>query len=321
MTNILILLTLPALVRQQYLQKVLALNPTNTVVLIDHHSKAEPHIFDADVLITFGPMMAEHVLENATQLKWIQALGTGVDGITNRASLKDQVTVTNLHGIHGPPVSEAALSLMFALSRGMFTNFRNQQNAIWEKNIPPTLLKGKTVTIYGVGVISCDLAPKCKALGMRVLGISSTPRTVAGFDEIFSKDNAQSAISQADYLVLLTPYTPETHQIINEKTFSMMKKTCYLVNLARGGVVQESALIHALEHGQIAGAALDVFSQEPLASDSPFWSMPNVIVTPHQGGFHDGYVDEAMPVIKANLEHFENNDLKSMINVVRAAKI
>ena len=99
-----------------------------------------------------------------------------------------------------------------------------------------------------------------------------------------------------------------------------MKKTSYMVNLARGGVVDESALIDALKNGQIAGAALDVFSQEPLGSESPFWSMPNVIVTPHQGGFYDGYVDEAIPVIKTNLEHFEKNDFKSMMNVVRAAK-
>ena len=320
MTNILILLTLPELVRKQYLEKVQALNPKNSVTLIDHHSKAEPHIEQADVLITFGPMMAEHVLENANRLKWIQALGTGVDGITNRAALKDQVTVTNLHGIHGPPVSEAALSMMFAHSRGMITNFRNQQNAVWEKRIPPSLLKGKTVTIFGIGVISTDLAPKCKALGMRVLGISSTLRPVAGFDEVFSREHALNAISQADYLVLLTPYTPETHHIVNVKTFSVMKKTSYMVNLARGGVVDESALIDALKNGQIAGAALDVFSQEPLGSESPFWSMPNVIVTPHQGGFYDGYVDEAIPVIQTNLEHFEKNDFKSMMNVVRAAK-
>ena len=319
MIHILLLLTLPNRVREQYLDRVKALSDNIHVSLVDHHSKVDPHIETADVLITFGPMMAEHVLEKAKRLQWIQALGTGVDGITNRPSLGKGVTVTNLHGIHGPPVSEAALSMMFALSRGLWTVFENQNNRKWEKKIPPTLLHGKTVVIYGTGVIAAELAPKCKALGLRVIGISTTVRAIPGFDEVHTRQDALGPIAQADYLVLLTPYTPETHGIINEETFSVMKKTSYLINLARGGVVNEADLIKALNQQTIQAAALDVFEQEPLPADHVFWGMHNVIVTPHHGGFYDGYVDEAIPVIQKNLMCFEQGQLEHMINVVKVA--
>lgn len=319
MIHILILLTLPEQVRQHYFEGVSALSKNIKVSLVDHHSKVDPFIETADILITFGPMMAEHVLEKAKRLQWIQALGTGVDGITNRPSLGKGVTVTNLHGIHGPPVSEAALSMMFALSRGLWRVYENQLLGKWEKKIAPTLLHGKTVVIYGTGVIAAELAPKCKALGMRVIGISTTVREIDGFDEVHVRQDALGPIAQADYLVLLTPYTPETHGIINEETFSVMKRSSYLINLARGGVVHEGDLIKALNNKTIQAAALDVFEQEPLPAEHVFWGMRNVIVTPHEGGFYDGYVQEAIPVIQTNLQCFERGDFQQMINVVRVA--
>jgi len=319
MIHILILLTLPEQVRQHYLEGVSALSKNIKVSLVDHHSKVDPFIETADILITFGPMMAEHVLEKAKRLQWIQALGTGVDGITNRPSLGKGVTVTNLHGIHGPPVSEAALSMMFALSRGLWRVYENQLLGKWEKKIAPTLLHGKTVVIYGTGVIAAELAPKCKALGMRVIGISTTVREIDGFDEVHTRQGALGPIAQADYLVLLTPYTPQTHGIINEETFSVMKRSSYLINLARGGVVHEGDLIKALNNKTIQAAALDVFEQEPLPAEHVFWGMRNVIVTPHEGGFYDGYVQEAIPVIQTNLQCFERGDFQQMINVVRVA--
>jgi len=320
MIHILILLTLPSPVSQQYFERVKSLSPNIEVTLVDHHSKVDPYIEQTDVLITFGPMMAEHVLEKAKRLQWIQALGTGVDGITNRPSLGKGVSVTNLHGIHGPPVSEAALSMMFALSRGLWSVYENQQLHRWEKKIPPTLLHGKTVVSFGTGVIAAELAPKCKALGMRVLGISTAVGEIPGFDEVHARVDALTPIAQADYLVLLTPYTPDTHGIINANTFKSMKPSAYLINLARGGVVNELDLIDALNQKTIRAAALDVFEVEPLPAEHAFWSMSNVIVTAHQGGFYDGYVDEAIPVIQTNLRAFEEGDLSKMINVVKVAQ-
>ncbi len=317
MIRLLILLTLPEPVRMQYLKGIQAGFPDITINIVDHHSKVDPYIAEADILVTFGPMMAEHVLEKAKKLKWIQALGSGVDGITDRPSLRGDVVVTNLHGIHGGPVSEAALMAMLALARSLPRAVRNQQQGKWDRGVPPSLLKGKTAAIFGVGVISAELAPKCKALGMRVTGISSSVRTVPGFDHIYARKDLAQAAGEADYFVLLTPYSAETRNIVDAKIFAAMKPSSYLVNLARGGVVDEDAMMAALREGRIAGAALDVFSQEPLPGDHPLWSMDNVLITPHLGGFYDAYVDEALPVIGHNLRKFLADDTAGMINLVK----
>jgi phosphoglycerate dehydrogenase-like enzyme len=317
MTQLLILLTLPEQVRTQYYNGIRARFPDIEVNIVDHNIKVDPYIADTDVLVTFGPMMAEHVLEKAVKLKWIQALGSGVDGITDRPALRSDVVVTNLHGIHGPPVSEAALMAMLALARGLARTVRNQQQHKWARTVPPSLLKGKTVVIFGVGVISSELAPKCKALGMRVLGVSSTARQVPGFDHVHARGELEQAAGEADYLVLLTPYSAATRGSIGANIFAAMKPTSYLVNLARGGVVDEDAMMAALRQGRIAGAALDVFSQEPLPDSHPLWAMDNVLITPHQGGFYDDYVNEALPVIEHNLHKFLAGDTAGMTNLVK----
>jgi len=314
--NLLIVLTLPKPVRNRYYERIKAAFPELKVDMVDHHSKVGPYIGSADILVAFGVMLADHVLKEGTNLKWIQALGSGVDGIVDQPSLREGVLVTNLHGIHGDPVSEAAIGAMLALSRDLPRVLRNQARHAWDR-FPAKLLKDKTVGIFGVGVIAEALAPKCKAFGMRVVGISSAQRTVAGFDRMYGRDELVEAVREVDYLALLTPHSPATHGIVGAKVFAAMKPTSYLVNLARGGVVDEPALIDALRAGRIAGAALDVFAQEPLPPDHPFWDMEQVIVTPHLGGFCDVYVDYALPVIEENLRRFLAGDRANMINVVK----
>lgn len=316
MTNLLILLTLPEKVRMQYYQHIRAKFPELKVDMVEHHAKVDPYIGAADILVTFGPMMSDHVLEKAARLKWIQALGTGVDGIVDRPALRAGVLVTNLHGIHGAPVSEAAIMAMLALGRDLARSLRSQRAHHWDR-FPARLLKDKTVGIFGVGVIAAELAPKCKAFGMTVVGISSAVRALPGFDRMYAREELERAVRDLDYLVLLTPYSAATHGSVGARVFAAMKRSGYLVNLARGGVVDETALIEALERGQIAGAALDVFTQEPLPEDHPFWAMENVILTPHLGGFCDVYVDYALPVIEENLRRFLAGDTNNMVNVVR----
>ena len=316
MTNLLILLTLPEPVRMQYYNHLRKTFPDLNVNMVDHHSKVGPHIGSADILLTFGPMMADHVVQEATNLKWIQALGSGVDGIVDLPSLRGNVLVTNLHGIQGPPVSEAAMMAMLALSRGLPRTVRSQDQHKWDR-FPARLLKDKTVGIFGIGVIAEELAPKCKAFGMTVVGISSARRTVPGFDRMASRDELEQAVRELDYLVLLTPYSAATRGIVSEKVLAAMKPSSYLVNLARGGVVDEPALIKALQEKRLAGAALDVFMQEPLPKDHPFWSMDRVLITPHLGGFCDVYVDQALPVVEHNINRFLAGERGQMTNVVK----
>ncbi len=317
MTNVLILLTLPEDIRNQYRDRLRAAFPDVTVSLADHHSRVDPYIGEADVLITFGPMLVDRVFAEAKRLKWVQALGTGVDNLIDLPSLRKDVTVTNLHGIHGAPVSEAAIASMLLLSRRMHHSVRAQDKRQWGR-WPATLLHNKTVGIFGVGAIAEALAPRCKAFGMKVVGISSSVREVSGFDEMRLRDPLANAVRDLDYLVLLTPLTPATRGIVDANVLAAMKPTSFLVNLARGGVVDEMALAATLQRRGIAGAAIDVFLQEPLPPEYPFWDLDNTFLTPHLGGFCDVYVDHAMPVIETNLRAFLAGEKSRMVNVVQA---
>jgi D-2-hydroxyacid dehydrogenase (NADP+) len=316
MTRLLILLTLPEKVRRQYYNGLRGRFPELAIDLVDHHSKIDPYIGSADILITFGAHMADHVLEKGKKLKWIQALGTGVDGIVDRPALRSGVLVTNMHGLHGDSVPEAAVMLMLALARDLPRAMRNRNARQWER-YPSRLLKGKSVGIFGVGAIARSLAPKCKAFGMAVVGITSAPREMEGFDRMVRREELASAVRDLDFLVLLTPYTPQTRGIVNAEILAAMKPTACLINLARGGIVDEEALLGALREKKIAGAALDVFAQEPLPAEHPFWSMDNVIVTPHLGGFHDEYAEQALPTVEENVRKYLAGDLANMINVVK----
>jgi phosphoglycerate dehydrogenase-like enzyme len=319
MTNLLIMLTLPEKIRNRYYNHLKATFPEINIDIVDHHSKVGPHIGNADILITFGAHMSDHVLKEGKSLRWVQALGTGVDGITDQPSLGENVLVTNMHGLHGDSMPESAILSMLALARDLPRVLRNQSRHTWER-FPSSLLKGKTVGIFGVGAIAADLAPKCKMFGMTVVGISSAKREVAGFDRMYVRGELEQAVCDLDYLILLVPYTPETRGIVSAQVLSAMKPTSYLINLARGGIVDEDALIKALKEGKIAGAALDVFATEPLPEDHPFWAMENVIVTPHLGGFHDQYAEQALPTVEENLRRFLAGDTKNMINLVKRPK-
>ena len=316
MTNLLIMLTLPEKVRNKYYDHLKAKFPGVNINMVDHHCKVGPYIATADILVTFGAHMSDQVLKEGVKLRWIQALGTGVDGIVGEPSLRDDVLVTNMHGLHGDSMSDSAFLSMLALARDLPRALRNQAKRAWDRH-PSRLLRGKTVGIFGIGAIAVDLAPKCKMFGMTVVGITSANREVPGFDRIYARGELEQAVRELDFLILLTPYTTETRGIVSAKVIAAMKPTSFLINLARGGIVDENALARALKEGKLAGAALDVFVTEPLPQDHPFWAMENVIVTPHLGGFHDQYAEQALPTVEGNLRKFLAGDTQSMINVVR----
>jgi D-2-hydroxyacid dehydrogenase (NADP+) len=316
MPNVLILTEVQESMRARYKAMLMERFPQLTVNVVGHHTLVDPFIADTDILMCFGPPMADHVVHDAKKLKWIQALGTGIDNIVDLPSLGKEVLVTNVRGIHGAPVSEATIAFMLSLARDMPRSVRAQDQSKWQR-WPSALLAGKTVGILGVGLIAEYLAPICKALHMTVVGISGSPRPAPSFDRVTHRDELVKIAPELDFLVVLTPLSPETRGIIGEKVLAAMKPDAYLINVARGGVVDEPALIKALEAGQIAGAGLDVFSQEPLPPDNPLWKTKNVTIFSHLGGYSQGYEDRAMPTLAGNMAKFLANDPKSMINIVR----
>ena len=316
MPQVLILTEVQEAMRARYKAMLLERFPQLTIDVVGHHNDVGPYIGDVEVLLCFSPPMADHVVRDAKKLKWIQALGSGVDNIVDLPSLGKDVLVTNVRGIHGAPVTEATLAYMLSLARDLPRATHVQDKGQWER-WPAQLLAGKTVGIFGVGLIAEYMAPVLKALGMTVIGFSGTPRQAAGFDRMVKRDDLAKTAGELDFLVTLAPPTAETRNIIGEKLFACMKPSAYLINVARGGLIDEAALIKALESGTIAGAALDVYAQEPLPPDSPLWKTKKLLMFSHLGGYSLGYEERAMPTIAGNMAKFLAGDLKSMVNIVR----
>ena len=273
------------------------------------------HLDGAEALIGHHFQFDEEMLQRARALRWIQSLTTGTDAILQLAALRAEVTVTSTRGMHGPQMSELVFLQMLALLRDFPRMQRNQAAHRWDR-WPQPLLAGKTVVIVGVGAIAEVLAPRCKAFGMTVLGISNSSRKPAGFDEILPRSELQRSAAAADFLVLIVPHSAQTENLIDAAVLSSMKPGAYLINVARGGVLDEEALRVALHERRLAGAALDVFRERPLPPDHPLWSEEKIIITPHIGGMSDVYLDQAYPIVRHNLDRFLAGDMKGMKNIV-----
>lgn len=268
---------------------------------------------DAEVLVALAPRITPAILAALPRLRWIHALTTGVDNLLALPALPEDVALSNTRGIHGPQMSELAILLMLSLARSFPKLLANQQAARWER-WPQPLLEGRTVCLLGLGGIAEALAARCAAFGMTVTGVSDGRAEVPGFARVWRRAHLADAAAEADFLVVLVPYAPETRHIVDARILAAMRPSAFLVNIARGGCVDETALLDALGSGTIAGAGLDVFETEPLPPTSPFWSLPNVILTPHIGGMADVYHRQALPVAIANLRAFAEGGAAALPN-------
>ena len=279
--------------------------------------KSESEVGDfigkARILLTFS--ISDGLIRQAANLEWIQALGTGVDAILALPSLPKRVLLTSTRGIHGPQMSELAVLLLLALTRRFPDTVRNQDKALWDR-WTSELLWQKKVGILGLGAVGEEVARKCKAFGMTVYGINRSKKEVDAVDRFFGLDGLLTVAREVDYFIVLVPLTPETRGMVGAEVFSAMKPGAFLLNLARGPVVDEKALIRALESRTLAGAALDVFDEEPLPKNHPFWKMKNVIVTPHVGGTSVSYASQVLPIFRENLRRYLRGERRTLVNVV-----
>jgi D-2-hydroxyacid dehydrogenase (NADP+) len=296
-------------------QRVRAEFPDIDLFASDQREVAIRDLRDAEVIIGHHFQFDEDMLSRAPQLRWIQSLTTGTDAILNLANLAPEVTVTSTRGIHGPQMSELVFLDMLALIRDFPRMQRNQAVGRWER-WPQPLLWGKTVVIVGVGAIAEALAPRCKAFGMSVHGVSAAARVPEGFDAVHSREQLSHAAGLADFLVLIVPHSPQTENLISAEVIAAMKPGAFLINVARGGVLDENALLHALREKRLAGAALDVFRQQPLPPDHPLWREDRVVVTPLVGGMSDIYFEQAYPLVRDNLRLFLAGRQDCLTNVV-----
>jgi D-2-hydroxyacid dehydrogenase (NADP+) len=276
-------------------------------------SEVGDFIEKADVLVCLR--ISDALLSRARNLKWIQSMLAGTNYIEEQPAFRarKEILLTSSRGIHGPQMSELAIMLMIAMNRKFPQLLRNQDRKVWER-WPTTLLYNKKVGILGVGVIGEAIARKCKAFEMTVLGVDVIQRKVDAVDEFYGLDGLQDVAAEVDYFVSVVPAAPENEKMLNAGFFSRMKPTAFFINLGRGEVVDENVLFEVLQKRKIAGAALDVFWQEPLPADSPFWGLDNVIITPHVGGMTDIYIQQAVKIFQENLRRYLKGERRNLIN-------
>ena len=233
-------------------------------------------------------------------------ISAGVNVVLNREIIESPVTLTNVSGIHATPIGEVVLQYMLMFVKRAPLHFQHKLERRWNR-LTPTVLRSKTVGIVGLGSIGREVARLAKAFGMRVLATRRSAKQAGRtryVDMLLPPEKLKELLAESDFVVLALPLTPETSQIIGEDELRAMKSTAYLINIARGDVVDEEALTRALEENRIAGAGLDVFATEPLPPDSKLWELPNVILSPHVAGGMEDYVPRATEVFLENLARY-----------------
>jgi phosphoglycerate dehydrogenase-like enzyme len=241
----------------------------------------------------------------APRLKWIQAIGSGV-GQYQACQLPASVTLTNGAGIGAPPIAEWVIGRILQIYKAFPLHDARAREHHWEMALG-SLVMGKTVSIIGLGAIGNEVALRAKAFGVKLLGIRRSYR--AGMsspyvDELFGPDSLTEVLGRSDVVVLAAPGTAENASMFDAETFAAMKPGSVFVNVARGTLVDESALIDALRSGHLKAAALDVMRHEPMATDDPLWDAPNVLISPHSSASGEGYMERAFDLFVRNLEHY-----------------
>jgi D-2-hydroxyacid dehydrogenase (NADP+) len=271
---------------------------------------AVPLAREAEIIVGLAHAIPGAVLAAAPKLRWVQALTTGTDPLDRLPELRPEVVVTAMRGIQGPQMSELCFLMMLALLRDIRGILARQEARIWDRR-PQPLLSGRTAVILGVGAIAEYLAARCKAFGMRVIGISN-----ARMPKALHRAALTEAAAKADFLIVLVPASDATRHIVDARVLGAMRRDAFLINIARGAVVDEAALAACLAAGGIAGAGLDVFGTEPLPPESPLWGLPNAIITPHVGGVSDIYMEQALPAVAENLRAFREGGEAALRNRV-----
>jgi len=270
----------------------------------------------AEAEIIFGKPSLD-LLATAAKLKWLQTQSAGVEQIAGSDVFKrSNWILCTAAGMHESCVQHA-IALLLGFTRRVGQHSLHQKELRWnsrDKVATPEVVEGRTMLILGVGAIGKRVAQIARVLGMKPIGVNTSGRAVAEVDETHAIANLDALLPRADVLMMILPATPQTDNLLNAARLAKLPKHCIVVNVGRGNAIDEPALVAALRTGQIAGAALDVYKQEPLPADSPFYDAPNLVMTPHIGGNRPDYDDCAFEIFVENLALYAQG--KALKNVV-----
>lgn len=297
-----------------YIERVADRLSGHEFVICEGLESIKREIVDADAMVCWR--ITPEVFACAKKLKWIQFGSAGIDHTLFPELIASDVILTTMSGIHSIPLAEHVMAQMLALTRRLDLALKLQMEHRYERaELAWTAgeLWGKTIGIVGLGKIGLSIARLAGAFGMRVVGTKRTVADVEGVARVFPPEGLCDMLPEVDYLVLVVPLTGETRELVGRREIELMRNGAYLINVARGAMVDHGALGDALRGGKLSGAALDVFPQEPLPPDSPLYDMPNLIMTPHTGGSARRYGQRAADIFKRNFEAFVSGG--EMINV------
>ena len=269
-------------------------------------ARVEVAFFSQDIFPDHSRQFFSSV-RKAPNLKWLHVFNVGVDHPIYTEMLERGVRLTTSAGTTAEPIAQTALAGLLMLARGFPHWLKAQREHRWDPvrlQQSPRDLPGQTVLVYGMGQIGAEFARLAQALGMHVIGVRRSPRKADDpVDEMHTPEQLDALLPRAEWLMLACPLTPETRKLITAQRLSLLPKGAHLINIARGEVIDEAAMIEALKSGHLAGAYLDVFEQEPLPATSPLWELPNVIVTPHNSSTAVGNERRVFDYLLRNLEN------------------
>jgi phosphoglycerate dehydrogenase-like enzyme len=252
-------------------------------------------------------------LNRMAALRWFHGAFVGMDHPIFRSLAERGVIVTNSPGVSAKPIAQYVLAMMLRHAKNIPAWEQAQRERVWRR-VESQELTGQTVAVIGIGGIGAEVARLAHAFGMRVLGMRRRQAPIPDVDQLHPPATLHAMLAEADYIVIAAPLTPETQGMIDATAIAAMKPTAYLVNVARGPIVVEDALIDALRNGRIAGAALDVFDEEPLPPESPLWSLENVIITPHNSAASPRTLERGARTFIDNLRRYAAGE--PLLNVV-----
>jgi D-2-hydroxyacid dehydrogenase (NADP+) len=277
--------------------------------------RLDARLAEAEVIYGFPP---KNIIARAPKLNWLQSHVAGVERFLSPDIIDSPVILTSSKGIHGTQVSELAFAMVLMLAKQAQSWFRLKEQKRWQPFVPQ-VLHAKTLGVLGLGNIGQEVARLARAFGMQVIALETRPIEKPEYVElILSPERLIELLSQSDFVVITLPLTPETRGLIGEVELEAMKPTAYLINVARGGIVDEAALIRTLSEKRIAGAGLDVFGSEPLPPESKFWELPNVIMSPHIAGRREDYDVLATDLFCDNLKRYLSG--KPLLNIIDKKK-